>query len=163
MKRLAAILFLLFCAGWAHAQGSTPNLVNCDNTPLVVPCTSAGGPGDTGTGDPAWRAFGKINENFTASYNSIGVANPILSYGANGDTVFLHATGVFNSTAGQNNVSFGRAIGGNFAGATIVITGCGPLVAVPPIVVTNGGTGYVVGDTVTLTGGLVLTVTWVNA
>jgi hypothetical protein len=91
----------------------------------------------------------------------IGVADPI-AYGAYADTVLLQAIGAFNSTAGGNSVSFGKTIGGNFAGATITMTGCGALVATAPVVVTSG-MNYSNGDTVTMTNGLTVTVTWAVA
>lgn len=88
-----------------------------------------------------------------------GIANPVFTYGAPNDTVLLNASGAFNSTSGSPNISFGRTIGGNFAGATLIATGCGQLTATAPVVI-SGGTGYVTGDTVQMTNGLVLTVTW---
>lgn len=88
----------------------------------------------------------------------------------NGDTYFPKGGVSLTSTAGTSTVTWGANVSGSFAGATIVITGCGQLVASNPITVTGGGSGYVVGDTVTMTPGaggsddgtnhLVLVVTW---
>jgi hypothetical protein len=57
--KLLALLTLL----WAiPAIGSAQQLSNCENTPVVVPCSPLG-PSNTGTGDQPWYAFGKINAN----------------------------------------------------------------------------------------------------
>lgn len=56
-KYLLALLPLLF---WWHHASAQPNLVNCA---LSTPCTLSG-PASTGTGDPAYVAFGKGNINW---------------------------------------------------------------------------------------------------
>lgn len=54
-KLLLAVLVLLATA--AHGQQLQ---VNCNPT---TPCNPSTGPANTGTGDPAWKAFGKLNAN----------------------------------------------------------------------------------------------------
>jgi hypothetical protein len=54
---LAAFAFGPLGATMASAQG----LVNCAPS---TPCNQSSGPSNTGTGDPSWKAFGKINGNF---------------------------------------------------------------------------------------------------
>ena len=88
----------------------------------------------------------------------------------NGDTYFPKGGVTLNTTAGSNVVSWGANVSGAFANATIVVTGCGQIVASSPISVTGGGSSYALGDTVTMTPGtggsddgtnhLILVVTW---
>lgn len=97
--------------------------------------------------------------------NPTGVGNPLTVSGTNADTVYKYAFNTFNSAVGSPNISFGTNISGSFANSTIVVSGCGTLVATAPITVTNGGTGYQNGDFVTMQGGvattpLVLEVIW---
>jgi hypothetical protein len=65
MKKIIFFLTLIALCGIAKAQ----SLVNC--APGTA-CNSISGPANTGTGDPAWTAFGKINADISTLW-------PILS------------------------------------------------------------------------------------
>lgn len=57
-RKLLSLLLVLFCAG-ASAQ----QLVNCAPG---IPCDPVLGPSGTGTGDPSWKAFGKLNADLSS-------------------------------------------------------------------------------------------------
>lgn len=83
----ALLLAAAFLAPAAHAQ-YTP--VNCAP---ATPCNSSTGPANTGTGDPAWKSFGKVNANFALIPTQLfsGTALPIAN-GGTGATTLAAAT-----------------------------------------------------------------------
>lgn len=64
MKKILFALLALGFGAFAHAQVANEALVNCAP---ATPCSSTTGPANTGTGDPAWVSFGKINENLNGT------------------------------------------------------------------------------------------------
>lgn len=69
LTKLGALLTLALVAHVAHAQQQN---VNCAP---ATPCNAVTGPSFTGTGDPAWQAFGKLNANNTQLYGMFGTGN----------------------------------------------------------------------------------------
>jgi hypothetical protein len=122
MRRVLAAWLVLFACAFApdaQAQTPTPQLVDCAPG---VPCDPSTGPSTTGTGEPAWKDFGKINSDIQQLYswmtglaNSVltltnktisGIANTILAdvmpttaQGLAGDTQLMTCTGNFNATS----------------------------------------------------------------
>ena len=87
MKKLLLNALLLLLPMMASAQIA---LVNCAPG---TPCNSSTGPANTGTGDPAWQAFGKVNNSLTTLngyYSGAGGTLPI-SKGGTGATSFAAA------------------------------------------------------------------------
>lgn len=84
--QIVALLIACFALGSSstHAQA----VVNCAPS---TPCSASTGPADTGTGDPAWIAFGKINGNF-------GLLPPQLFSFSTIPLVAFSAAGCSNST-----------------------------------------------------------------
>lgn len=82
----------------------------------------------------------------------------VMYYGVFADTARINAFGALNTTAGSPVVSWGATVPGNLVGSTITVTGCGNIgiaTAAPgasgaPIAPTTGGSGYAIGDTITL-------------
>jgi hypothetical protein len=90
-SRLALFLALLTLSAAAGAQ----QIVNCAP---ATPCTLSG-PSNTGTGDPAWLAFGKINTNALASPFSR------LSSGTNNAAAMVVGAGATLSASGGGTVT----------------------------------------------------------
>lgn len=108
-KYLLALLMLM------PAMAGAQQLVYCASP--SVPCTPTG-PSNTGTGDPAWMAFGKLNvdiTNLTTSISSLPTFPLSVANGGNGTTT-----------------------PGLIAGANIVITGSWPFQTINS---TGGGGG----------------------
>jgi hypothetical protein len=122
MKFSVGLTLSLF-ASLAGAQA----LVDC--APLV-PCTTVG-PGNTGTGDPAWLAFGKLNSDVLTLWplltNSIAAGTNVTLAGSWPGTITINASG-----------------GGSPSGATQTVLG-------------NGQTTTTTMVPLTLTGNLVAT------
>lgn len=129
MKRLRLLIALALCAAApfvippsAHVQAVS--LINCAPS---TPCDPATGPIATGTGDPSWAAFGKLNTDLNRAWawhltcspplacTGAGVisANPTLSLGlfagstpgsvptsVGGTTNYLRADGAWSAPAG---------------------------------------------------------------
>lgn len=75
MKRLIALCLLLL-PGLVMAQQQS---VNCS---AGVACTPNGGPQNTGTGDPIWKAFGKLNANEGQLYGMFGPSSNLATGGS---------------------------------------------------------------------------------
>lgn len=71
-------LALLAFFATAHAQQAVINCVAATSTP----CNTSSNPGAGTQGDPAWRAFGKVNANFTQLYGMYGVTGLLKGNGA---------------------------------------------------------------------------------
>ena len=97
MKRLLLILLLLVAAPVAFCQ----QLINCQNYPTQVPCTTSG-PTNTGNGDNASVSFGKDNANWLT----------------------LQSDGIFSGNINFTSGTFGATTptGGNLGNGTLNVS-----------------------------------------
>ena len=87
MKRLFLPLVLM------AMNVSAQQLVNCAPS---VPCTTSSGPSNTGTGDAAWLAFGKLNYDVTQLFSqipSVPASAAVLGSNGNSQIVATNTTG----------------------------------------------------------------------
>lgn len=114
MKRillLAALMAALFgCATAAHGQA----LVDCA---LATPCTTSG-PVNTGTGDPSYLAFGKVNADFQYVWSVLaesgatpGGTTGQIQYNNSGAFGGLPTTGTGNAVLATNPTLVAPALG----------------------------------------------------
>lgn len=119
MRKILLALFMLM-----PVMAGAQQLVNCATG---VPCTPTG-PQNTGTGDPAWMAFGKENANTTAlpaelfsshillpAHGGTGTASPSLIPGSNVTITGSWPNQTINSTGGGG--------GGNVVGSGSIVPG----------------------------------------
>ena len=165
MVRLLALFALLGIALTASAQ---PALVNCAPS---TPCTLTG-PANTGTGDPAYQAFGKLNSDVSAPYLSTatGIAPTAAGGTGTGSALTGLVRGGYYFTAseisGDCTTSGSNAITCTKTGGVALGTFATQNYATPPSI---GGTApapgaftTLVGSGVTVGGGLFSTGTAVT-
>lgn len=102
MKKIFVLLALLFCAG-VHAQQQQ---IYC-NKNAQTPCNTSSDPGNGFIGDPAWKAFGKVNANESSLFGRTPVP---ADYGAKGDCSTNDTTAMqsfFNGGSGYVSIPSG--------------------------------------------------------
>jgi hypothetical protein len=90
MKHIRSFLLLaLLGVCWYAPRAQAQATVLCNST---TPCNPSTGPSNTGTGDPAWQAFGKVNANFALLPSQLfsGLALPQVN-GGTGATSLIAA------------------------------------------------------------------------
>lgn len=100
--RILAALLLLACATVAHAQQQQ---LYCQNSGAsgAIPCNTSGPPAQSGSNDPGWLAYGKINAMMGQLFTSgaaFGLPSfPVLNYGAKCDGVTNDSTAFLGAIA----------------------------------------------------------------
>lgn len=108
MKRLLPLLLLLAPLA-AHAQFAS---VNCAP---ATPCSSTTGPANTGTGDPAWKAYGKLNENFSSLGSVTNPSFSAITSGTNTTANMVIGTGASLTSTGSGSIDADTLNGSTFA------------------------------------------------
>lgn len=122
LRVLLAALLALTLGNLAFAQV----LINCAPS---TPCNQITGPAGTGTGDPAWKAFGKDNANSTAEYAwSINCIAPLTGCGVVSASPTIQLTTIPASLGGDgvansNTATETRAGPVNFGTSSYTATG----------------------------------------
>jgi hypothetical protein len=142
---LGVALLLAAVCGWGISHAQT--LVNCAPS---VPCNSSTGPKNTGTGDQAWLAFGKVNAFFLSPnttggyYSSYAVTAPsTYTFPGSG----LNAFGWNGSMTGSVSTAQGYA-GVDFIANTdnMAVSGATVPVGYVARVLENAGTATMTGN-----------------
>jgi hypothetical protein len=137
---IACLALLVAPAEWAYAQRQS---VNCSTSNA---CNATTGPSNTSTGDPAWKAFGKLNANDTQLYNMFGATGLLKGNGAVPNAMTLATLNDFPSIA--NATILGNGAGTSSAPVALQLSG--NLKATPSGLTTSQVLNAQVGTTYTI-------------